>query len=111
MSTTTRRFDVAEYLTDDSEIFHYLDAAFEDGDPVLIKAALKDAARAKGMTEVARQAGMSRTGLYRALGEDGNPSLDTLSAILSTFGMRLAVASRAEASPAGGTLPIERAAG
>lgn len=91
MNTNLKSYDLAERLTDEIEIFHYLDAAFEDGDPALIKAALNDVARARGMTEIARQAGMSRAGLYRALGEDGNPSLENLSGILSAFGMRLSV--------------------
>lgn len=91
MTTDLKAYDIAERLTDESEIYHYLEAAFEDGEPSLIKAALNDVARARGMSEIARQAGMSRAGLYRALGEDGNPSLENLTGILSVFGMRLSV--------------------
>ena len=91
MTTDLKTYDIAERLTDESEIYHYLEAAFEDGEPSLIKAALNDVARARGMSEIARQAGMSRAGLYRALGEDGNPSLENLTGILSVFGMRLSV--------------------
>ena len=91
MTTDLKTYDTAERLTDESEIYHYLEAAFEDGEPSLIKAALNDVARARGMSEIARQAGMSRAGLYRALGEDGNPSLENLTGILSVFGMRLSV--------------------
>ena len=89
-----KTYDFAERLDDETEIFHYLEAAFEDGDPALIKAALNDIARARGMTEIARQARISRAGLYNALGENGNPSLETLSAILSAFGMKLTVERR-----------------
>lgn len=87
-----KTYDIAERLDSESAIFHYLEAAFEDGDPQLIKAALGDAARARGMADIAKQAGISRAGLYKALGEDGNPSLDTLSSILGAFGVRLSVA-------------------
>lgn len=93
MSLETKPFDIAAHLDSDEEIRLYLEAAFEDGDPLLIKSAIADVARAKGMTEVARQAGISRGGLYKALGKDGNPSLDSLSAILASVGMRLSVAA------------------
>ncbi len=91
MVTELKTYDVAERLTDETEISLYLEAAFEDGDSTLIKAALADVARARGMTEIARQANMSRAGLYRALGDDGNPTLENLSGILGAFGMKLSV--------------------
>jgi len=87
-----KTYDVAERLGNPEDIRHYLEAAFEDGDPQVIKLAIANVARARGMTEIARQAGISRPGLYRALSEEGNPTLDTLAAILATFGMRLSVA-------------------
>lgn len=91
MATETKAYDLAERLSDEAEIFHYLDTVFEDGDPALIKFALKNVARARGMSEIARQANLSRPSLYKALGEDGNPSIQTLSAILSVFGLKLSV--------------------
>lgn len=87
-----KTYDVAERLNSEEEIRYYLEAAFEDGDPAIIKNALANVARARGMSSVAEQAGITRAGLYRALGEDGNPTLETLTAILATFGMRLSVA-------------------
>ena len=66
---------------------------FEDGDPALIKAAIGDVARAKGMTEVAAKSGISRAGLYKALGEKGNPSFETMAAIMKAIGVRIAVAA------------------
>lgn len=89
----TTAWDVTEYLDSDERIAGYLDAAFEDGDPVLIKAAIADVARAKGMSSVAKEAGISRAGLYKALGETGNPTLEALLGILKAMGVRLAVAA------------------
>ena len=92
MAIELRAYDVAERLGDETEILHYLDAAFEDGDPSVIKNALANAARARGMTEIAKDAGITRAGLYRALSDDGNPTLDTLLKLTKALGLRLAVA-------------------
>jgi probable addiction module antidote protein len=89
----TTRWDVTEYLDSDERIAGYLDAVFEDGDPALIKAAIADVARAKGMTEVAQKSGISRAGLYKALSENGNPSFETMAAIMKAIGVRIAVAA------------------
>lgn len=93
MAIELATYDVAEHLDSEEEIRLYLEAAFEDGDTKVITNAIGNVARARGMTEVAKSAGISRAGLYRALGEQGNPSLETLSAILHSFGMRLTVAA------------------
>ena len=92
MAVATTRWDITEYLDSDERIAGYLDAVFEDGDPALIKAAIADVARAKGMTEVAAKSGISRAGLYKALGENGNPSFETIAAIMKAIGVRIAVA-------------------
>lgn len=91
MGIELKTYDVAEHLETEEDIRLYLEAAFEDGDPQLIRAALADVVRARGMAETARRAGIARASLYKALGENGNPTFDTLTAILGTFGMRLAV--------------------
>lgn len=93
MAIELKAYDVAEHLDSEEEIRLYLEAAFEDGDPKVITNAIGNVARARGMSEVARQAGISRPGLYKALGEGGNPSLETLSAILRSFGVRLSIAA------------------
>lgn len=93
MGIELKTYDVAERLRDETEILHYLEAAFEDGDPAIIKNALANVARARGMTEIAKDAGITRAGLYRALGEDGNPTLDTLLKLTKALGLRLAVAA------------------
>lgn len=94
MAVELKTYDIAERLESEDDIRHYLEAAFEDGDPQLIKAAIADVVRARGMAHVAREAGISRAGLYKALGESGNPTFDTLVAILRTFGVRLSIAPR-----------------
>lgn len=93
MAIELKTYDVAEHLDSEEEIRLYLEAAFEDGDPKVITNAIGNVARARGMSEVAKQAGVSRAGLYKALGEGGNPSLETLSAILRSFGVRLSIAA------------------
>lgn len=70
----------------------YLDAALEDGDPALIVAALGDIARAKGMTQVAREAGLGRESLYKALSPSGNPEFASVLKVLSALGLRFQVA-------------------
>ncbi|HEX2888746.1 addiction module antidote protein [Vineibacter terrae] len=87
----TRPFDAAEYLDTDEAIEAYLDEAFQDGDPALIRHALRTAARAKGMTALARDVGMTREGLYKALGDAGNPSFDAVAKLVQAMGMRLQV--------------------
>ncbi|WKZ12838.1 MAG: putative addiction module antidote protein [Gammaproteobacteria bacterium] len=87
---TFSRYDAADYLKTDADIAAYLDAVIEDGDPALLAAALGDIARARNMSQLARDTGLSREGLYRALSGDGNPSLDTVMKIARALGLRLA---------------------
>ena len=87
--TTTRRWDAAEYLDTLEEMVLYLEAAFEEGDASLIAMALGDIARAKGMTEVARRAGLGRESLYKALSPNGNPELATVMKVMEALGLRL----------------------
>jgi probable addiction module antidote protein len=93
IEVTTTPWDVAEHLGSEEAIAAYLDAVMEDGDPELVKAALKDVARARGMSDVASKAGITRAGLYKALGESGNPSFATVMSIMSALGVRLRVAA------------------
>jgi len=69
----------------------YVEAAFEDGDPALIAAALGDVTRARGMTEIAREAGISRDAMYKAFRPGGNPTLETLARVIRALGLKLAV--------------------
>jgi probable addiction module antidote protein len=88
----TRVWDAAEHLKSDADIAAYLNAAFEDGDPALIAAALGDIARAKGMTAVARSAGLGRESLYKALSPDGRPELATIMKVVQALGLKLTAA-------------------
>jgi len=78
--TITTRFDVAEYLRTLEEMAAYLEACFEeaDGDAAFVAKALGNIARAKGLTQVARDAGLSRESLYKALSGERTPSFDTI---------------------------------
>lgn len=89
-------YDAAEYLATDADIAAYLNAALEDGDPQLLAAALGDVARAKGMTQLARETGITRDGLYKALSPTGNPSFATVAKVMRALGLKLDV----EAVPA-----------
>jgi probable addiction module antidote protein len=93
MTHAITKWDVTEHLESDAAIAAYLDAVFEDGDPALIKAAIADVARARGMTDIATKAGITRAGLYKALSEQGNPSFTTITAVMKALGVRLSVAA------------------
>ena len=88
-NNNTRPWDAAEHLHTQKDMVAYLDAAFEEGDASLIAAALGDIARAKGMTEIARRAGLGRESLYKALSSDGNPELATIMKVMEALGLRL----------------------
>jgi probable addiction module antidote protein len=91
MPTKTRPFDPATYLDSEEAITAYLSDALDSNDPGFIANALGVVARAHGMTQVAREAGLSRESLYRTLGQDGNPELSTLLRVLGVLGLRLSV--------------------
>jgi probable addiction module antidote protein len=93
MARKIRRWDAADTLETKEDIAAYLDAVLEDGDPDLLKAALGDIARAKGMTEIAQAAGLGRANLYKALSPDGNPEFATVARVLKALGLRLSVAA------------------
>jgi probable addiction module antidote protein len=93
--TKTKRWDAADHLRSRTDIAAYLEAALEDGDPALVAAALGDIARTKGMTEVAREAGLGRESLYKALSAGGNPEFGTVLRVVRALGLKLrAVPSR-----------------
>lgn len=89
--TETTKFDSADYLNSAEAIAAYLDAWLEDGSPEELRHALATVARSKGMSDLARRSGLSRPGIYKALGEDGNPSFETIRSILGAMGLRLTV--------------------
>ena len=87
--TRTKSWDAVAHLKSDEEMVAYLEAALEDGDPALVAAALGDIARAKGMTEIAREAGLGRESLYKALSPGGNPEFATILKVVRALGLRL----------------------
>jgi probable addiction module antidote protein len=94
-------FRAADHLRNDKDIAGYIEAMLEDGDPRAVPIALRTVADALGgMAALADKTGLSRETLYRTLSEKGNPRLDTLSAILAAFGLRLSVRP---SKPAAGT--------
>ena len=92
MNTATH-WDASEYLETEEDMAAYLNAALEDGDTAVIAAALGDIARAKGMTQLSKETGITRDGLYKALSPTGNPSFDTVQKVMKAFGLRLDVAT------------------
>ncbi len=87
----TTRYDVAEHLRTPEEMAAYLEACFEEagGDAAFIAKALGDIARAKGMAQVARDAGLSRESLYKALSGERSPAFDTVLKVIRALGLRL----------------------
>jgi probable addiction module antidote protein len=85
----TRVWDAAENLETEEDMAAYLEAALEDGDPALIGAALGDIARAKGMTQIARDTGLGRESLYKAMLPDGNPEFATILKVINALGLKL----------------------
>jgi probable addiction module antidote protein len=89
--TTTTRYDVAEQLRTPEDMAAYLEACFEEAedDAAFIAKALGDIARAKGMAQVARDAGLSRESLYKALSGERSPGFDTILKVIGALGLRL----------------------
>jgi probable addiction module antidote protein len=91
MTFETRTFDVAHYLTTEEEMNEYLNACFEDGNAALIADAIGMIAKARGMTEIAKETNLGREGLYKGLSSKGNPSFATMLKVLSSLGITLSI--------------------
>ena len=91
MALKTTAWDSAEYLKTEADIAAYLDACFEEGgdDPAFLAHALGVAARARNMSQLARDSGLTREGLYKALSAEGNPSFATVLKVSRALGLRL----------------------
>jgi probable addiction module antidote protein len=87
--TVTSLWDPADYLKTEDDMVAYLEAALEEGDATLIAAALGDIARAKGMSYIAREAGLGRESLYKALSPSGNPEFATIMKVIGALRMQL----------------------
>lgn len=91
MPIKTTRWSTADLLTTPEEIAAYLEAAFEDGDPKVIAHALGNVARARGISQMAKDTGVTRSGLYKALDADGDPRLTTFLGVIKSLGLTLSV--------------------
>ena len=102
MDIKTLPYDVAETLRTPDEMAAYLEACIEeaDGDAAFIAKALGDIARAQGMTQIARQTGLSRESLYKALSGDRSPSFDTVLKVMTSLGLKLSAGVQEKAEVA-----------
>lgn len=96
----TTKWDVAKHLKTEEDIRDYLAVAFEDGDPQVIILAVGAAARARGMTDIARQAGVSRESLYQSFSENGNPAFSTVVRVMNALGLAFNIEKRTPATSA-----------
>ncbi|WP_153075795.1 addiction module antidote protein [Paraburkholderia bonniea] len=95
-----KEYDGSKYLKDEETIRCYLAGAFEDGDPRLIQAALGTVAKARGMSALARDSGVKREALYRALSDGGNAEFATIMKVMLALGLHLTIAEPKPAAKA-----------
>lgn len=100
MALKTKRWDSAKYLQTEEDIAAYLDAVLEEDDPALVTHALGVIARAKGMTQIAKDSGLGRESLYKALSSEGNPEFATIFKVLKALGIQLHATIKPAAPPA-----------
>lgn len=89
MNIKLTKWDVLEHLKTAEDVIDYLDACLAENDPALIAAALGDIARARGMSQVAKDTGLSRENLYCALSGEGNPEFSTIIKVIQALGLAL----------------------
>ncbi|MDR5971481.1 addiction module antidote protein [Escherichia coli] len=89
MKEELKKFDVVEFLEDEEDIQEYLNAAIEEDDTKYLFKALGNIARARNMSQLSKEIGMSREGIYKALSGEGNPSFQTVSKITKALGLKL----------------------
>ena len=86
-----KKWDMAKYLDSEDMMTEYLNAALEDGDPAVISVALGNIARARGMSQLSNETGVTRDGLYKALSPTGNPSFSTVQKVITALGLKVVV--------------------
>jgi probable addiction module antidote protein len=101
MTEKFTRWDAADYLKTDEDMALYLDACLDEdpGDGSLVRAALNDIARARGMTQLARDTGLTREGLYKALSVSGNPEFSTMLKVIKALRIKLRAVPAVAAKP------------
>ncbi|HWV96374.1 MAG TPA: addiction module antidote protein [Xanthobacteraceae bacterium] len=92
MPLKTTKFDVGDYLTTPAQQVAYIEAALDQDDPSFIATAIGDVARARGISQFAREAGLSREMVYKSFRPGGNPTIDNVNKALKVLGLRLALA-------------------
>ena len=98
MTTTVHRWDASDYLETTDDMLAYLNEAARTGDPQLLQAALGDIAKAKGMTDIARTAGVGRESLYKSLSTTGNPSFQTIAKVIEALGGQITITPKHQAA-------------
>lgn len=109
MPKTLTKFDAAATLRDSDAIAEYMAAAFETQDPGYISHALGVVARARGMSEIARESGLSREHLYRSFSENGNPTLKSILAVMEALGVQLSATAIEKSSTSEQDSPTKKA--
>lgn len=89
MKEELKKFDVVEFLEDEEDIQEYLNAAIDEDDTKYLFKALGNIARARNMSQLSKEVGMSREGIYKALSGEGNPSFQTVSKITKALGLKI----------------------
>ena len=95
----TTAYDSADYLNSAEDIASYLGAHLEESGPEEFRKALDNVARSYGVSDLSQRSGVTRAGIYKALGQDGNPSFETIRDILAAMGLRLTVEPAEERTP------------
>ena len=95
-----RPWDPAEHMHSEDDMIGYLNAVIDEDDFTVLMSAIGDVARAKGMTQVARETGLGRESLYKSLSSQGNPEFATVQKVLKSLGMQLRVAPLKSEGPA-----------
>ena len=110
MKTEYAPLDVSSYLTDEETIAEYLTAAAEDENPDVLLRALAEVAKARGMAQVARDAGLGRESLYKALAPGSHPRFETINAVFRAVGVRVAAKTPVKkAAAAAKAMPVKKA--
>ena len=109
MKTEYAPLDVSSYLTDEETVAEYLTAAAEDENPDVLLRALAEVAKARGMAQVARDAGLGRESLYKALAPGSHPRFETINAILRAVGVRIVARASEKKAAAAKTTAVKGA--
>lgn len=88
---TIKEWDASEHIRDEQDAIAYLNAAAELNDPAVLQAAIGDVAKARGMSQIAKEAGVGRESLYKSLSANGNPSFQTIVKVINAIGGHLAI--------------------